>query len=82
MLEASNPDKAKAKKLTKPASKPLHRFWPIPMDSSNNGGVEKSERVDQGEAIKVSVSGKCYFLSLKTSTLNTNLDPRKYVDWK
>ncbi|BFZ25510.1 hypothetical protein BsWGS_28549 [Bradybaena similaris] len=34
MLEASNPEKAKAKKPSKPGNKPQQRFWPIQPNSS------------------------------------------------
>ncbi|XP_012940812.1 homeobox protein PKNOX1 [Aplysia californica] len=53
MLEASNPDKAKTKKMNKPTNKPQQRFWPIPLDTSANGVAEKSEKEGSGQGLKI-----------------------------
>jgi hypothetical protein len=50
MLEASNLDKAKAKKPSKPGNKPQQRFWPIQPNSSLKDDKDDEEMVLKPQA--------------------------------
>ncbi|KAH9509217.1 Homeobox protein pknox1 [Bulinus truncatus] len=73
MLEASNPEKAKSKKPSKPGNKPQQRFWPILPNSQAKENDENDEEEAKSK-LNHSTPKKSSAVAPATSTPNTSSD--------
>ncbi|CAG5120034.1 unnamed protein product, partial [Candidula unifasciata] len=71
MLEASNPEKAKAKKPSKPGNKPQQRFWPIQPNSSVKEDKDDDDSTPKPQALPPASPRKMSVSSVTTAAASS-----------